>query len=163
MSLSGFTSVFGRRTFVAVALGASLIIGSTAWAQAAPPAPVDNFKFTTESAVMIYALTPDKAPAFETLFKAILTKLGASEKPELKALAASLKIYKVEGTPAGQPQMYFMTADPASKTHSYNITTLLFDPAYGLFTRPEADALFNPVGASAFTTINSIPTSKVQP
>jgi len=168
MTLSGFTSVVSRRLFVAVALGASLFVGSNAWAQAAAgapaaPAQTDNFKFTSESAVMIYGLKPEKIAAFETMWKSILTKLAASDKPGLKELAASLKIYKVDGTPAGQPQMYFFTADPASKTNSYNITTLLFDPAVGLFTRAEADALWTPVGSDAFATINSIPTVKLQP
>jgi hypothetical protein len=153
-----------------VALGASLFVGSHAWAQAAAgaapaaAAPQDNFKFSTDTAVMIYALAPDKAAAFETLWKSILTKLAASEKPELKELGANLKIYKVDaGSQPGQPQMYFMTADPVSKTQTYNITTLLYDTNLGLFTRAEADALFTPLKEGAFQTINAIPTVRLQP
>jgi hypothetical protein len=168
MTLSGFSSVVSRRIFVAVALGASLFVGSHAWAQAAagpaPAAQTDNFKFSTDTAVMIYALAPDKAAAFETLWKSILTKLAASEKPELKELGANLKIYKVEAAAQpGQPQMYFMTADPASKTQTYNITTLLYDTNLGLFTRAEADTLFTPLKEGAFQTINAIPTVRLQP
>jgi hypothetical protein len=163
MTLSGFTSVVSRRMFVTVALGASLFIGSNAWAQAAAaPAPqADPFKYTSESAVMIYSITSDKAAPFEAMWKGILAKLAASDKPELKALGESLKIYKVDAAPAaGQPQTYFMVADPASKTNSYQLTTLLYEA--GLFTRAEADALFTPVGSGAFANINSIPTVKVQ-
>lgn len=158
MTLSGFTSVVSRRMFVAVALGASLFVGSNAWAQAAP-AEQDAFKFSTDSAVMIYSIKPDKAAGFEALWSALRTKALASEKPDLKALGESLKIFKVQSAvPEGQGQMYFFFADPAAKI-SYQIVPLLYNS--GLFTRAEADEAFNKVGADAFMIINAIPATKV--
>jgi hypothetical protein len=178
MTLSGFTSVVGRRMVGTVALGASLLLGANVWAQAAPagqapagqapaaqPAaptpPADPFKFSTDSAVMIYGIAQDKVPAFESMWAAIRTKLAASEKPDLKALGDSLTIMKVTSPlQAGQGQTYFFIADPASQTTSYSLVYLLYSA--GLFSREEAETMFNSVGQPAITQLSAIPTAKLK-
>jgi len=162
MTLSGFTSVVNRRLFVTVALGASLFLGSNAWAQAAaaPAAQEDGFKFSTDSGLMIYSIAPDKTADFEAMWAAIRTKLVASPKPELKALGESLKIFKATSTPqAGQGQTYFFIADPASKTNTYALIWLLYQSE--LFTRTEADALFNKIGVAAFLQTSALAVTKL--
>lgn len=173
MTLSGFASVVSRRMVVTVALGASLMIGSHAWAQdaagqapasgqaAAPAAQADPMKFSSEAGLMIYSIAQEKVAPFEALLAAIRTKLQASEKPEFKAMADGLTILKVATPPpAGQGQTYFLIASPASQVNSYSLIPLLYND--GLFTREEADALFNAVGTDAFKQVSAVPANKLQ-
>jgi hypothetical protein len=102
---------------------------------------------------------PEGTADFESMFAAIKTKLAASDKPDLKALGDSLRIYKVEGAPTPDGQLYFFVADPASKTTSYGLSPfLLFNS--GLFTRAEADELFKKVN-TAIAGLNAIPLKKL--
>jgi hypothetical protein len=83
---------------------------------------------------------------FESAWVAIKTKFAASDKPEHKAVAASLKMYKPEAPPikveaVGEITMYYFVIDPASQTPSYNPTALLYETG-DLFPRAEADAIF---------------------
>jgi hypothetical protein len=101
MTLSGFASVWHRRTVVTLALVAGLAMASTAWGQAAAPqaAPQaaeqkDDFKFNAEAASIVWTIKGDKTADFESVWAGIRTKLAASDKPELKALGESFKIYK---------------------------------------------------------------------
>lgn len=160
MRFVGFASAVCRRTVVTVALGASLCVGSTAWAQAAAAAPAqdDPFKFTADAAAVVWTIKPDKIAGFEEVWAAIRAKLAASDKAELKQLGESLKVYKVGGPVPADGLTYFFIADPASKTTSYNITYLLFQSM--LFTRAEADLMF-PKIQEAVAGLNAIPFVKV--
>ena len=161
MALSGFASVFSRRTVLTLALGAGLSIISTAsvWAQAAAAPPQDDFKFNADSAAMVWTIKGDKVKDFEDAWTGIRTKLAASDKPELKALGESFKIFKLDVTPVpADGQTYFFIADPASKTSTYNITWLLFTS--GLYTRAEADAIFPKVQES-IVQVNAFPLKKL--
>ena len=162
MVLSGFASAVGRRILLTVALGAGLLcMPSMAWAQAAPAAEADPFKFTSDAGLMIYAIAPDKAADFEAMWAALRTKMAASDKPDLKALGESLKIYKVATPPAaGQPQTYFFIADPASKTTSYQLIPYLLYSS-GLMTRAEADGYWNKLTAAAFQNLSAVPVNKL--
>jgi len=143
-----------------------LVFSSSVWAQGAAAgapaaAPEDPMKFSTDSALMLYNVKPEKTADFEAMWAAIRAKLAASDKPELKALGDSLRIYKSTGAPnPGQGQTYFFVADPASKTTSYNLIWILYSS--GLFPRPEAEGLFNKVGQEGFIGINAVPITKVQ-
>ena len=92
---------------------------------------------------MLYVVKVGETENFDLLWSVIRSRLAASSRTDLKALGASLTIYKL-GAPAGPPPTevtYLFLADPASKTTSYNISPfLLFES--GLFERAEADELF---------------------
>lgn len=156
MALWGFASALSRRTLVTLALGASLCVGSTAWAQAAQE---DPFKFSSDAAVMVYTIKAEKTADFEAMWTAIRAKLAASDKPELKSLGDSLRIYKVAAGASPEGQTYFFIADPASKTTSYALSPFLLFTS-GLFTRAEADALFAKV-SDAIAGLNAIPLAKL--
>jgi hypothetical protein len=172
MRLSGLASVVGRRVLVMVALGASLSVSSMAWAQAqgapaggdaaaAPAAQADPFKFSTDSGLMIYSIQPEKVADFEAMWSALRAKMAASDKPDLKALGDSLRIYKVATPPgAGQGQTYFFIADPASKTLSYQLIPYLLYNS-GLFTRAEADTYWNKLTAQAFMQLSAVGVNKL--
>ena len=159
MALSGFASVFGRRTVLTLALGAGLSIlsAANASAQAAAAPPPDDFKFNAESAAMVWTIKGDKVGDFESIWAGIKAKLAASDKPELKELGESFKIYKLDVTPVpADGQTYFFIADPASKTNSYNPTALLF----ALYPDAEARALFTKVNDS-LAAVNAFPLKKL--
>ena len=157
MTLSGFASVLNRRTVVTLALAAGLAAGWTAWTRAAQEK--DDFKFSSDAAIMVYTVKADGTGDFESMWTAIKTKLTASDKPELKALGESLRWYKVEGGPTPDGQIYFFVADAASKTTSYGLSPfLLFNSQ--LFTRAEADELFKKVN-TAIVGLNAIPLKKM--
>jgi len=107
----------------------------------------------------VYTIKADKVGDFEAMWAAIRTKLAASEKPELKGLAESLRIYKVASGATADGQTYFFVADPASKTSSYGLSPFLLFTS-GLFTRPEADAMFEKV-KDAIAGLNAIPLTKI--
>ena len=155
MTLSGFARAMGRRTLAAAALAAVVGTG-TAWAQ---EQPADPFKFSADAAVMVYTIKPESTADFEAMWATIKTKLAASEKPELKQLGESLRIYKVAAGATADGQTYFFIADPASKTVSYSLSPFLLFTS-GLFTREEADALFKKVNA-AINGLNAIPLGKL--
>ena len=157
MALSGFASVWHRRTVVTLALVAGLAMGSNVWAQAAP---ADDFKFSSESAGIIWTIKGDKVADFESVWAGIRTKLAASDNPELKALGESFRIYKVDVTPVpADGQTYFFIADPASKTTTYSVVWLLYESK--LYTRAEAEVLF-PKIKDAIVQVNAIPFKKLQ-
>lgn len=165
MVFGGFSSTLRRLTLVALAFGVvSVGSATTAWAQAqaapaAPAAPPDDFKFSSDSGGMIWIIKTDKVAGFDEAWAAIRAKLAASDKPELKELGASLKIYKSATPPTPEGQTYFFIADPASKAQTYNPSFLLFQS--GLFTRPEADVIFPKIN-DAIAGLNVIPLTKVQ-
>ncbi len=155
MYLAGFSSAASRRSLVVLGFAATLLAAPhVAFAQAAPAAAPaaqqqDDFNFSAADAGMIIWHVPaDKAAAFEEAWKAILAKLKASDKPEHKEIATTLKIYKPGSPAAGQPVSYFFVASPSSKTASYSPVNLVFNS--GLFgdpanpkDRPGIDEIFN--------------------
>jgi hypothetical protein len=76
----------------------------------------------------------------------MIAALNASEKPELKALGASMKVFKVAANiPADQPSLYMIQVTGASKTLSYNYGKIIFysgndpgDKYAGIFPTQEA-------------------------
>lgn len=158
MVFGGFTSALRRLTLVALALGVvSFGTASTAWAQAEQK---DDFKFSSAAGVSIWQIKSDKVADFESVWTAVLAKLAASDKPELKELGTSLKIYKA-ATPAGpEGQAYFFVSDPASKDLSYSLTFFLYGPN-NLFTRAEADLMFPKVN-DAVLALSVLPLAKLQ-
>jgi hypothetical protein len=115
-----------------------------------PPKPAaaaeaDPLKFDYNGPmILIFQVKPDKTADFEAFWPALRAGLNKSPNAELKAFAETLQPFRVQGV-AG---LYLFRLDPPSKTFTYNPSKLLYDninytkPEDGLFTRPEADALF---------------------
>src|SRR5262245_56060464 len=106
-------------TVAAVVFGAR---PSPALAQDAPAAAAaekpDPLKFATQEVVLVYnQVKPDKTTDFESSWATIKAGLIKSEKPELKELGESIKIFKVDAPP-GPTVNYFFTLMPPSKTQS---------------------------------------------
>lgn len=122
-------------------------------AQQAAPAP-DPLRFTTDDAVIIFQVMPDKSADFETGFKAMLTALSSSEKPELKALGGSMTLSRAEVGPTSA--VYVLMIHGASKDLSYNWGKIVYysgkDPgaAYdGIFPKQEdATPVYNQINGS---------------
>jgi hypothetical protein len=109
-------------------------------AEPAPPAPADAFTFPSGAGMIFWIVKPEEAEAFELVWSVIRGRLADSQKPELRAIDASLTIFQEEPVP-GQDASYIFLVDPAAKGTSYSVTPfLLFES--GLFERPEADELF---------------------
>lgn len=161
MFLVGSLSAAGRRTVFTLSLAALLAAPSGAAAQAAAPAQ-DAFSFSTADAGLIVWTVPEAQMAdFESVWSAILGKLNASAKPELKELGSTLSILRPSTPAPGQPVQYFIVANPSSKTTTYDPTFLLFKAE--LFTREEAEALFKKLPTQGNPPpISALPMKKVQ-
>jgi hypothetical protein len=148
--------------FVAVIV-AVFSVSTVAWAQA--PAGPDQFMFQAETGLITWQVKGDKTADFESAWTAIRTKLMASDKPELKAVGDSLKMYKLDVPPQNVPNVgpiaiYYFLIEPASKTNSYDPSKLLYDSG-DLFPRAEADGLFNKL-AESLAGIGAQPMKRLQ-
>jgi hypothetical protein len=161
----------GRAAVVVVAAWATAWAGAAAQgakagsaSAAQTPAPAaDPFHFSSDAALMVWTIKADQTDAFESVWSVIRERLSGSPKPELKAMADSLTIFKADAAPAPGAAgiTYFMLANPVSKTTSYSVAPyLLFES--GLFERPEADELFKML-QSTIVQINPVPLSVVKP
>lgn len=129
-------------------------------AAAAAAEKPDPLKFTNNEFVLVYnQVKPDKTTDFESSWATIKAGLIKSEKPELKELGESIKIFKVDA-PAGPTVNYFFTLSPPSKTQSYDPTKILFQS--GAFSREEADVIYGKL-KECYTAqgISTIPLVKV--
>jgi hypothetical protein len=185
MTVWGSGSASSRRTIVAGFLAAVLGVAVNVYAQQAPtpapapaqpgqpaqapaapadqpaaPAAPDPFKFTTAAGAIVWYVKPDKVTDFETAWKTIKGKLATTDKPDLKALGDSLKIYRVTTDAGAQGVMYIFMADPASNTISYSPTPFLLFGS-GLFTDAEARPLFDQING-ALNSFSALPLAKVE-
>ena len=128
-------------------------------APAAQPAAPDPLKFTHDFVLVYNQVKPDKTTDFETSWATIKAGLIKSEKPELKELGESIKIFKVDAT-GGPTVNYFFTLSPPSKSQSYDPTKILFQS--GAFSRDEADVIYGKL-KDCYTAqgISTIPLVKV--
>jgi len=113
---------------------------------AKPAEPPDELKFDYDGPMLlVFQVKPDKTADFESFWPGLRAGLVKSPKADLKTFAETLQPYKVKGVPG----LYIMKLDSPSKTFTYNPGKLMYDninyekPEEGLFTRAEADALFN--------------------
>jgi hypothetical protein len=92
----------------------------------------------------------------------LMARLAASDNPELKAVADSMKSYKpVEQGKPGEPVTIFTRIDPPSKTTTYDPIFLLFqakkaDGMTTLFERAEAGELYKLLTAGV-VGVNALP------
>jgi hypothetical protein len=158
MKLSGSQPAWRRRSFVSLGVAAMVACAASGLraqqttgqttgqaagqpqGQAQAPAGPDQFKLSSDAAMFLNFIKPEKAADFEEVWKTIRTKLSASDKPELKAFGDGLKIYKVDTPPvAPQGLVYILFADPNPKT-TFDPGKILYES--GLFERADADALY---------------------
>jgi hypothetical protein len=150
------------RVLAPAVLALALVAEPAAQAGAKPEAQAaaDPFRFTSDAAVMIWAIKPDQTEAFESVWNVIRSRLKGSAKPELKSLGESLTIFKAD-TPGNPGEAtYFLVANPASKTTSYELSPFLLFGS-GLFERPEADELFKLISGTIIR-INPFPVNAVR-
>jgi hypothetical protein len=157
-------SALSRRVVLMLGVVSVLALPRIASAQAAA-APQDQFQFKTPMGWVLWQVRADKSADFESAWVAIKTKFAASEKPEHKAVAESLKMYKPDAPPVdapgvGQVAFYYFVIDPASQTQSYNPTALLYETGE-LFPRAEADAIFEKL-KGALVGIDARPLKRLQ-
>jgi hypothetical protein len=130
------------RTWHALAILAVLLIATlpgTAVAQQAAAPAADPFTFTSDAALVMWQVQPDKALDFEMVWRVIRQRVETAGSPEVKALFASTKMYQ-PGFTAGDALTYVFYIDPIVKAGSYSPTFILFESK--LFERAEADELF---------------------
>ena len=167
-----------RRSFVMV--GLALLVGvATAQAQTQPApaasqaapaqAAADPLKFTTDDAAVIFQVAPGKGADFEAGMGQMIAALTGSEKAELKAFGATMKVFKVSaGTPADQPSLYVLLVTGASKELSYNYGKVIYysgkEPGAeyaGIFPKQEdATAVYTKI-KEAVASINPWPLAKI--
>lgn len=155
-----------RRSLVMV--GLALLVGVST-AQAQTQAPADPLKFTTDDAAVIFQVAPGKGADFEAGMGQMIAALTGSEKAELKAFGATMKIFKVSaGTPADQPSLYVLLVTGASKELSYNYGKVIYysgkEPGAeyaGIFPKQEdATAVYTKI-KEAVASINPWPLAKI--
>src|SRR4030095_14162520 len=106
--------VFG---LVAGTLSAATVFAQAAPAQQPPPAPPAAAQaapaariFTSDGAMVLNFIKPDKTADFEAVITKLKEALQKSEKPERKQQAASWKIFK-SPDPAGANALYVFVID----------------------------------------------------
>jgi hypothetical protein len=133
-----------RRTVAALVVGMFALLPAVAAAQDAPAAPAaeataDAFKFTSDAALIMWQVQPDKTADFELVWRVIRQRVETAATAEVRALVTGIRIYAPDFT-AGESRTYVFHVDPVVKTGSYSPTYLLFESK--LFERAEADELF---------------------
>jgi len=115
--------------------------GGAPRAAAAPAAAAGAaFTFPSGAGMIFWLVKPEETDSFELVWSVIRGRLADSSDPALRAIDASLTIFKEEIVP-GQDASYVFLADPAPPTANYGVSPFLLYES-GLFERPEADELF---------------------
>jgi hypothetical protein len=127
-----------------LAAGVSVLAAVPAQAQTPAAAPVAQRLFPGDAGITLIYVKPDKTADFETAMGRVKEALMKSEKPERKAQAAGLKLFKAVASPQGQ--IYVLLADASVKNADYSVASILTDglPA-------EARAIYDVYAASLAT------------
>src|SRR6478736_6146845 len=98
------------------------------YAQAAPAAAAQPAKtsrtFTSDGAIFLVFIKPDKTADYEKVMGRVKDALMASDKPEKKEQAAGLKLFK-SPDPAGANVLYVVSINPAVKGADYDVVNIL--------------------------------------
>ena len=163
---AGSLSTSTRRAFFLVVVMALLCGASGMRAQGGAAAPAaaapqaDPFKVTGDDVLMIFQVDAAKTAEWESAWTEIKAKLSVlTDKPDHKALADSLDMYKVDtgSTDPAQPAIYVFHLKPPAKI-SYAPNKFLFEPA-GVVDRKVAEDIFAKISAS-FKGLNVLPLKK---
>lgn len=134
-----------RRTLGVLLLGLLGVLPAPAAAQDVPgrqpaaDATADAFKFTSDAALIMWQVQPDKTADFELVWRVIRQRVDTAADADIRALVAGIRIYAPDFT-TGDSRTYVFHVDPVVKTGSYSPTFLLYESK--LFERAEADELF---------------------
>lgn len=157
MDVAGSVSASSRRMFVILGMATVLGVASPLYAQTpqtpqtppaqapaqAPAQPPDQMLFPADvtSAMIVYAVKPDKTADFESFWSTVKSKVAASSKEDVKGALSSMKVYKVQtdAAAAAQGATYIFYLEPPAKT-TYNPIGILYQS--GIFERAEADQLY---------------------
>ena len=169
--MSGSLSAASRRAAFGLGLAAVLGVATLAAQQTTPPPaqqpaapaaaqPADPFKFSGDGGAIFWLIKADKTADFETVIGLLRSKMtGATDKPEVKAAGESYKLFKVNGPPAADGSITYITfIDPASKTTSYSPTWILYES--GMFERADADSIYKKLQDS-IGTVNILQLNKI--
>jgi len=127
---------------------------------AAAPAQADPMKFSDDHVMVLYQVKPDKTADFEAGISALKDKLSKA-KPELKPVADSVNVFKVQGAASATSVVYLFEVNPVVKGQSYDLVQLIYYST-AFPERPEADALYKKIGDSLFAPgVNIWPLKKV--
>ena len=119
---------------------AAMPAGASRPADQESPSPGAAFTFPSGVGMIFWLVKPEETESFELVWTVIRGRLAGSPEPALRAIDASLTIFKEEIVP-GQDASYVFLADPAPPTANYSVSPFLLYES-GLFERPEADELF---------------------
>jgi hypothetical protein len=168
MFLVGSWSAARRREVMTLGLAAALCaVAAVITLQATPPVQDQHaaFRFGTDAGMVVWQVPEAKIADFEAAWSEIMSRLAGSEKPELKELGASIKIYRPNSPTPGQPVSYFILGDPPSKTLPYSPVYIVYES--GIFPatpegRAEADALWKklPIEGEG-VSISALPLKKL--
>ena len=113
-----------------LAAGVSILAAVPAQAQtpaAAPAAAATNQRlFNGDAGITLLYVKPDKTADFETAMGRVKEALMKSEKPERKAQASSMKLFKMS-VASPTSQVYVLVANPSVKNADYQVGTILTD------------------------------------
>lgn len=153
-----------RRSFVliglALLLSASIAQAQTPSAPAAAAQPqADMFRFSTDSAAVIMQVDPAKVSEFTGAMQKVFEALASSEKPEVKAYGAGMKLLRLDVPANDQPITFLLFIDAVKKDLSYDLVRMIYfsgRPSTGpdeklemIFpTRETTDELVKVLGAS---------------
>lgn len=162
MKVADRGSAVSRR--ILVALGMVLVLATARMSAAQDAGQPDQFLFKSEAGLIQWQVKADKVADFDSAWIALRTKLAAAPKPELKALADNLKMFKSEAPVQDAPGVgkivtYYFVVDPAT-TLSYDPSKLLYESG-DLFQRAEADEIFNKL-ADSLAGIGTVPLKRLQ-
>ena len=166
MFLVGSWSAGGRRKVVSLGVAAALCAATVAVSTQAQDDPHKDFRFAG-AGMIVWQVPADTVAEFDGAWSELLSKLSANDKPDVKELASTIKIYRPDTPVPGQLVSYFIIADPSSKTLPYSPVYLVYES--GIFPatpegRKEADALFAKMplpGKVEGVSISALPLAKV--
>jgi hypothetical protein len=128
------------------------------------PAPQDPLKFNRmEPVLIIYQIKPERAMDFETGWRTIKDLLTKATNPALQQFAQTFEVLKLEGVPAGAPNIYIFDIPNPSQTYSYNPVAMLYSTlqeAEKVITREEADEIWKKL-ENSWDQINPWPVQKL--
>jgi len=167
--ICGLLSVCGAS--VAHAQTAAPPAAAPAAAPQAAPEPVDALKITdADIALIIYQVKPDKTADFEAVWAQAKQLYATVDDADWKAVGASFKMAKLNGTAAAAPAQYFFYIDPVNHKVSYDPTKLFYyikpgadekTPGMPLMKREDADALFAKLAACLAAGPNLVRLSRI--
>jgi hypothetical protein len=120
---------------------------------AAPAAP--KIAFTSPAGLLLVQVKPDQTAVFEEMMGKIISGIGNSSDPAIKAEAGGWKYYKA-AEPAGSNVMYIVLIDPAQQNTEYQFLEVLNKTMTGDQQRDPATQAMYLKYAAAIASMNKL-------